>query len=74
MPDVPALRPQRIIRALERCGLTVKRQTGSHVILTKPGLRRPVPVAMHAGELPPAYVRDIIAQAELTVEEFLNAL
>jgi predicted RNA binding protein YcfA (HicA-like mRNA interferase family) len=74
MSDVPALRPNRIVRALEACGLTVKRQTGSHIILTKPSLRRPVVVAMHGRELPPAMVRDIITQAELTVEEFLASL
>jgi predicted RNA binding protein YcfA (HicA-like mRNA interferase family) len=52
----------------------VKRQTGSHVVLTKPGLKRPVVVSMHRKELPPGYVREIIAQAELTVEQFIEAL
>jgi len=62
------------VRALERCGLVVKRQSGSHVILTKPGLRRPVVVARHKVELPPRTVADIVAQAEVDRNEFLENL
>lgn len=71
MSNIPSLRPARIVRALEQCGLTVKRQTGGHLILTKPGLRRPVVVSMHNRELPPGFVRDIVFQAEVSIDEFL---
>jgi predicted RNA binding protein YcfA (HicA-like mRNA interferase family) len=71
---LPALRATEIITALERVGLVVKRQTGSHVILTKPGLRRPVVVPMHRRELPRGTVKDIIRQAELSIDEFLSNL
>ncbi len=69
---MPALRPDRIVRALVACGLVVKRQRGSHAVLTKPGLPRPVVVAMHNRELPPHTVADIVAQAEVKPEEFLK--
>jgi predicted RNA binding protein YcfA (HicA-like mRNA interferase family) len=71
---LPALRATEIITALERVGLVVKRQTGSHVILTKPGLRRLVVVPMHRRELPRGTVKDIIRQAELSIDEFLSNL
>jgi predicted RNA binding protein YcfA (HicA-like mRNA interferase family) len=75
MPQrLPALRASIIVKALERAGFVVKRQTGSHVILTRAGLRRPVVVPMHRRELPRATVRDIITQAEITIEEFLKHL
>jgi predicted RNA binding protein YcfA (HicA-like mRNA interferase family) len=75
MPQrLPALRASIIVKALERAGFVVKRQTGSHVILTRAGLRRPVVVPMHRRELPRATVRDIITQAEITIEEFLQHL
>lgn len=64
------MRPERIVRVLLKCGLTLKHQTGSHAILTRPGLRRPVVVAMHNRELPARIVRDIIQQAGLTIAEF----
>ncbi len=69
---MPALRPERIVRALVACGLVVKRQRGSHVVLTKPGLPRPAVVAMHNRELPPRTVADIVAQADVKPEEFLK--
>jgi predicted RNA binding protein YcfA (HicA-like mRNA interferase family) len=69
---MPALRPDRIFRALVACGLVVKRPRGSHVVLTKPGLDRPAVVAMHNHELPPHTVADIIAHAGVTPEEFLK--
>ncbi len=62
------------MRALLRCGLTVKRQTGSHMILTKPGLERPVVVARHNRELPPRTLRDILREAEVDEAEFLAKL
>jgi predicted RNA binding protein YcfA (HicA-like mRNA interferase family) len=55
-------------------GLTVKRQTGSHIILTKPGLKRPVVVARHGRELKPGTVRDIVREAEIDLREFLKQL
>lgn len=61
-----------MIRALEACGLTIDRQRGSHVILTKPGLMRPVVVARHDRELRPKAIAKIIAQADVTEEEFLK--
>jgi predicted RNA binding protein YcfA (HicA-like mRNA interferase family) len=72
--QVPSLRAAEVISALERCGLERKRQTGSHVILTKRGLRRPVVVPLHRKELPSRTVKDIISQAGLTIPEFLQNL
>ena len=68
---MPAIRPDRIVRAMA-CGLVVKRQRGSHVVLTKPRLPRPVVVAMHNRELPPGTVIDILRQADVSAEEFLK--
>jgi predicted RNA binding protein YcfA (HicA-like mRNA interferase family) len=37
MPQVPVLRPQRVVKAFERFGWVVARQRGSHIIMTKAG-------------------------------------
>jgi len=69
---LPALRAERIVRSLVACGLTVVRQRGSHVILTKPGLERPVVVPQHRRELPPHTIAKILSQADVPLEEFLE--
>jgi predicted RNA binding protein YcfA (HicA-like mRNA interferase family) len=63
------LRPTELIAALKRAGFVEKRQTGSHVILLKPGLRS-IPVPVHPGTLKKALQESIIKQAGYTAEEF----
>ena len=67
---LPSAKPDRVIRALEACGLRQIRQTGSHTIFTKPGLRRPVVVARHRRELGPKAIAKILHQAEVSQEDF----
>jgi predicted RNA binding protein YcfA (HicA-like mRNA interferase family) len=72
---LPALRPRRVIRALERAGFVVDHVTGAHHILchpAKPTLR--VTVAYHSQDLKPRTLRSIIRQAGLSVDEFLDLL
>ena len=71
---LPVLQSKEIIKALERGGFILKRQTGSHAILYKPGLLRPVSVPVHTFDMPAGTLRAIIRQANLTVDEFLDLL
>jgi predicted RNA binding protein YcfA (HicA-like mRNA interferase family) len=71
---LPALTADEVIRALKRAGFYERRQTGSHVILRKEGLRRPVPIPKHRGDLPRPLLLEIIKEAGLTQEEFLELL
>jgi predicted RNA binding protein YcfA (HicA-like mRNA interferase family) len=72
--ELPALKPVEVVKALERAGFVVKRQTGSHVIMYKAGLRRPISIPQHPGDLPKGTVRAIVRQAGLTLEEFLQLI
>lgn len=72
--QLPALRAKEIIAALVKAGLVVRRQTGSHAILTREGLKRPVVVPVHRRELPRGTLKDIIRQAGLTTDEFVKSL
>jgi predicted RNA binding protein YcfA (HicA-like mRNA interferase family) len=69
---LPALKPKRVIKALERNGFYLHHTTGSHYILKKGNLR--VTVAYHNRDLKPGTLASIIAQTGLTVEEFLDLL
>jgi predicted RNA binding protein YcfA (HicA-like mRNA interferase family) len=76
MPQrLPALTPTKVIRALQRAGFYIHRQTGSHVHLkrnAKPELR--ITVLYHLHDLPIPILHSIIRQAGMTVEEFRRLL
>jgi predicted RNA binding protein YcfA (HicA-like mRNA interferase family) len=72
---LPALTAREVIRALERAGFVVSRMSGSHcrlVHMTDPA--RKVTVPIHSGDLKRGTMRGIIAQAGMTVEEFIALL
>ena len=72
---LPSLRPKVVLRVLERAGFTVVRTSGSHCRLiyhTDPN--RKVTIPMHNNDLKRGTLRSIIAQAGLTVQEFIELL
>ncbi len=72
---LPALTARQVIRTLERAGFTVTRTSGSHCRLihsTDPARKVTVPV--HRGDLKRGTLRGIIAQAGLSVADFLALL
>ena len=71
---LPSVRPQEVIRALERAGWAIALQKGSHLSLKKEGVAFLVTVPLHRRELPGGTLRAIIEDAGLTVEEFLDLL
>ena len=71
---LPAVQPDQVIRALERAGWVVKRQRGSHASLRKPGVPLVVTVPRHRGEVPKGTLRDILRDADISIEEFLTLL
>lgn len=72
--ELPVLKAKQIVVALEKAGFEVRRQTGSHVIMYKSGIRRLISIPQHPGDLPKGTLRAIIRQTGLTVEEFLGFL
>lgn len=75
MPKLPRISSRKLLRALLRAGFYIHHQTGSHANLrhaTKAHLHVVVP--RHSGDLAPKTTKSIIAQAELTVDEFVELL
>jgi predicted RNA binding protein YcfA (HicA-like mRNA interferase family) len=73
---LPALRAREVVRALERAGFAVSRISGSHCRLIHTGnSARKVTVPLHgSADIKRGTLRAIIAQAGLTVEEFIALL
>jgi predicted RNA binding protein YcfA (HicA-like mRNA interferase family) len=73
-PRAPRVTASEVIRALERLGFVLSRQSGSHKIYKNSEGRR-VTVPFHAGKiLHPKVVRSIQEDAGLTSDEFARLL
>jgi predicted RNA binding protein YcfA (HicA-like mRNA interferase family) len=72
--DLPVMKPGEVITALEKAGFELRRQTGNHMIMYKPGIRRPISIPQHPKDLPKGTLRAIIREAGLTRSEFLKLL
>ncbi len=68
--EIPVLKPVDLIKVLGMAGFTVVRQSGSHVIMYKDGLPRPIPVPKHPKDLKKGLQSRIIKQAGITATEF----
>lgn len=70
LPDVSGM---ECVKALQKGGFVVRRQTGSHIIMTRADPRAQVSVPNHKS-LARGTLRSIIRQAGLTVDEFIALL
>jgi predicted RNA binding protein YcfA (HicA-like mRNA interferase family) len=73
MSKLPLISGRKCIKALEKAGFYVKRQTGSHVILRRDDPYAQVVVPDH-NELDRGTLLAIIKHAGLTVEDFIKLL
>lgn len=70
VPDgLPVVSGDAAVRAFEKAGWSFVRQTGSHMMLTKPTAEQTLSVPKHK-ELGPGLLRKLIRRAGLTVDEF----
>jgi predicted RNA binding protein YcfA (HicA-like mRNA interferase family) len=69
---LPAVKPTRVIKALQRHGYYIHHVRGSYYFLRKSD--RNVVIPYHNLDLKPGTLRSIIEQSGLTVEEFLDLL
>ena len=72
MSRLPVCSGQDAIRAFQKLGYQVDHQTGSHVILRHPQMRR-LTVPNHR-ELAKGTLRALIREAGITKEEFVSLL
>jgi len=68
LPKLPVISGPEAVKALQRAGFVVRRQRGSHVVLTSGG--RTVSVPVHGGrDLKPGTLRGLLRDAGLTVAD-----
>jgi len=72
---LPVLKPKQVIKALERAGFYIHRQSGSHArLIHKTDHKLRVTVATHNKDIKPATFKSILKQANLTPDEFRQLL
>jgi predicted RNA binding protein YcfA (HicA-like mRNA interferase family) len=73
MAKLPVISGLAAVKAFSKAGWVVNRQTGSHVIMEKVGHTATLSVPTHK-ELKRGTLRDLIKDAGLPVEEFVELL
>jgi predicted RNA binding protein YcfA (HicA-like mRNA interferase family) len=72
---LPSVTARQAIRALERAGFVVSRTSGSHCrLIHRIDPTRKVTIPVHTGDLARGTLRSIVAQAGLTIAEFIALL
>ncbi len=73
MGELGNISGKNAVKAFERAGWSVRGQVGSHVMMTKDGVRINLSVPQHK-ELSVGTLRKLIRLAGMTVDEFLKLL
>ena len=63
-----------LIKVFERAGFTIKRKKGDHIVMTKPGIKRPVVVKTSPRLVPVTHIRTNMTTAELNREDYFRLL
>jgi len=75
MSRLPQVTARQMLAARHRAGFITRRVKGSHHYLVhQRDPTRRTTVAVHSGDLPPRDVQDILKQAKLSRDEFLQLL
>ena len=74
MPRITPISPERLIRIFERDGFKIARRRGDHVMMTKPGVKRPVVIVVGQGEVPVAHIRTNLTTAGMSRERYFDLL
>lgn len=72
MPELPFVKPRKVIRALEKAGFIKIRTRGSHVQMKKGNCLVTIP--FHNRDLNKGTFASILRQAHITVEEFRDLI
>lgn len=64
----------RLVKVFELDGFTVQRQKGDHLILTKPGVKRPLVIKSSPREVPVTHILTNLRTASISRERYFELL
>jgi predicted RNA binding protein YcfA (HicA-like mRNA interferase family) len=65
---------QKLVKVFELEGFMVKRQKGDHLILTKPGVKRPVVIKTSPREVPVTHILTNLRAVGISRERYFELL
>jgi len=65
---------QKLVRVFELDGFTVVRQRGDHLVLTKPGVKRPLVIKRSPHEVPVTHILTNLHTAQMSRERYFELL
>ena len=63
-----------LIKIFERDGFEVRRKKGDHIIMTKPGVKRPLVIKSSSKLVPITHIRTNMTTAGMTRERYFQSL
>ena len=63
-----------LIKVFEHEGFTIKRRKGDHVIMTKPGVKRPLVIKTSPKSMPVPHIRTNMTTAGMNRERYFEIL
>ncbi|MBI2552087.1 type II toxin-antitoxin system HicA family toxin [Candidatus Uhrbacteria bacterium] len=73
MPKIVALHYKKLVRVFEQDGFTIVRQEGSHIVLTKLGILRPVVIPTY-DEIPVFIIKNCLRTARMSRDRYFELL
>jgi predicted RNA binding protein YcfA (HicA-like mRNA interferase family) len=74
LPKIIPVDYRTLIRVFELDGFTVQRQKGDHLVLTKPGVLRPVVITTSPRKVPVTHIRTNLTPAVISRERYFELL
>jgi predicted RNA binding protein YcfA (HicA-like mRNA interferase family) len=74
LPKITTIDYRTLVRVFERDGFTVSRRKGDHIIMTKPGVPRPVVIKSSPHQVPVTHIRTNLTTAEISRERYFELL
>ncbi|KXB09139.1 hypothetical protein AKJ60_00865 [candidate division MSBL1 archaeon SCGC-AAA385M11] len=65
---------QKLIRIFELDGFEVKRQKGDHILMTKPGVSRPLVIKSSPKKVPVTHIRTNMTTAGISRQRYFDLL
>jgi len=74
MPKITPVHYRKLIQIFELDGFSVRRQKGDHIVMTKPGVLRPVVIKTSPRKVPVTHIRTNMTTAGMSRERYFELL